>query len=364
VPTVSPPGTALANWKERAAHISGVQFDAIIGNPPYQVVSGVAGVHPEPLYHRFVEQSLALDPRHLVFLIPARWFTGGKRLDAFRDRMLADRRIRVMVDNPLPLDVFPDHQIDGGVTYFHRDSHHDGDCRFDTRIHGKVVASTTRDLRAHDLLVRDPRALPILAKTAPADITESLAPWVSPQHPYARLFTTNYPGSATPFPGSVPMLRSSGVVHVEASLITRNHANLALFTVVIPKVYGAGKQVSDAHGRIASMVTGAPVVLPPGVICNQSFLVAGAFATESEAVNYAGFLASKFARFLIAQRKSAPHLTPDRFRWVPRLDYTRPWTDADLCALFGLTDAEADHIDASIKDRSIDLSYIAAARAA
>lgn len=341
-----------------------MQFDAIIGNPPYQVVSGVAGVHPEPLYHRFVEQSLALDPRHLVFLIPSRWFTGGKRLDAFRDRMLADRHLAVMVDNPLPLDVFPDHQIDGGVVYFHRDSHHDGDCRFDTRIHGDVVASTTRDLRSHDLLVRDPRALPILAKAAPTDITSSLAPWVSPQHPYARLFTTNYPGSATPFPGSVPMLRSSGVVHVDPSRITRNHANLALFTVVIPKVYGAGKQVPDAQGRIASMVTGAPVVLPPGMICNQSFLVAGSFATEVEAVNYAGFLASKFARFLIAQRKTAPHLTPDRFRWVPRVDYTRPWTDAGLCSLFGLTDAEADHVDASIKDRSIDMSHIAVARAA
>jgi site-specific DNA-methyltransferase (adenine-specific) len=33
-------------------------------------------------------------------ITPSRWFSGGKGLNEFRDRMINDRRIAKMVDNP------------------------------------------------------------------------------------------------------------------------------------------------------------------------------------------------------------------------------------------------------------------------
>jgi site-specific DNA-methyltransferase (adenine-specific) len=119
--------------------------------------------------------------------------------------------------------------------------------------------------------------------------------------------------------------------------------------------YNGGQQV-DAQGIVRVTVLGEPIALAPGSACTQTYFITGMFDTREETENYAHYLATKFVRFLVLQRKLTQHVTPDRFRFVPLLDMTRRWTDADLYAHFGLTDEEAAYIEASIKPRSVNLS--------
>lgn len=77
-----------------------MQFDVVIGNPPYQLDDGGYGTSAAPIYQLFVEKSLELDPRYAVFVTPSRWMAGGKGLDKYRERMLSDRRMRNIMDYP------------------------------------------------------------------------------------------------------------------------------------------------------------------------------------------------------------------------------------------------------------------------
>ena len=92
-----------------------MQFDVIIGNPPYQLgQSGgdSVGGFAMPIYQKFVQAAKSLDPRFVVMVTPSRWFTGGRGLDEFRSEMLTGHDVRSLVDHPNANDVFP-----GGVVW-------------------------------------------------------------------------------------------------------------------------------------------------------------------------------------------------------------------------------------------------------
>jgi site-specific DNA-methyltransferase (adenine-specific) len=53
-----------------------MQFDVIVGNPPYQMKGGAGGSSDSSIYHLFVEQAQKLEPRFLSMVIPSRWLAG------------------------------------------------------------------------------------------------------------------------------------------------------------------------------------------------------------------------------------------------------------------------------------------------
>ncbi len=81
--------------KARIAELFGddMQFDVIIGNPPYQLERRRVRHSAAPDLPAVRGAGQELDPRFVVMVTPSRWFAGGKGLDDFRERMLSDRRI-------------------------------------------------------------------------------------------------------------------------------------------------------------------------------------------------------------------------------------------------------------------------------
>jgi superfamily II DNA or RNA helicase len=105
-----------------------MKFNAIVGNPPYQIMDGGNAASAMPIYNKFVEISKLCKPKYISMIMPARWYAGGRGLNEFRDNMLNDRRIVSLYDYPNGKDCFPSTFIAGGICYFLWNENYNGIC--------------------------------------------------------------------------------------------------------------------------------------------------------------------------------------------------------------------------------------------
>jgi site-specific DNA-methyltransferase (adenine-specific) len=345
------------NVKTRTAELFGadMQFDVIIGNPPYQLgQSGgeAVGGFAMPIYQKFIQAAKSLEPQYVVMVTPSRWFAGGRGLDEFRGEMLSDRRIRSLVDFPNATDAFPGPQIKGGVSYFLWDRSWNGPCQV-TTIQGKDPAgpSVARYLDGYDVLVRRNEAVPILQKVLKANAQEgigNLASKVSPIQPFS--IRTNFRGAAQPngLKKPVRLIGNGPDTFVERESVPRNDVWIDQWKVLLGAAYGAGD--SFPH-----LIFNHPVIAGPGTACTETYLVIDRFDSEAEAHRFAVYLRTRLVRFLVSLRKYTQHLYNERFQFVPDLPMDREWTEAVLYKKYGITDDEIAFIESMIRPMDADI---------
>ena len=166
---------------DKPKRIFDMQFDVIIGNPPYQLSDGGFGRSASPIYHNFVQQAKKLNPRFLTMIIPSRWFAGGKGLNDFRAEMLGDDRIRKLVDYEDASEVFPGVDIAGGVCYFLWECDSRGPCEV-TNVHNNETVVSLRPLNEFQTFIRHGQAVPIIRKVL-AKGEKSMSEQVSSRKP-------------------------------------------------------------------------------------------------------------------------------------------------------------------------------------
>ena len=206
------------NIKTRIAEFFGgdMQFDVIIGNPPYQLRDDGFGTSAAPIYQHFVEQAKTLEPRYLSMVIPARWFAGGKGLDEFRESMLTDNRLRSIDDFLSASDVFPGVGLKGGVCYFLWDRDNPGLCRVATHFKDWPVSLASRPLLEDsvDVFIRFNEGLSILKKVVAVE-SEASGPLSLPKGKrFDQLVSSRKPfGLDTTFKGKVAKAARDLVVY-------------------------------------------------------------------------------------------------------------------------------------------------------
>ncbi len=318
-----------------------MKFDVIIGNPPFQLEDGGHGASATPIYQHFVRKARDLKPRYMSFIIPARWFAGGKGLDDFRAEMIADRHISQLVDYPKLFECFPGVEVKGGICYFLWESDHGGDCTVRTVIDGEVISEAERDLRGGgDVLIRSNESVSILEKVLEAG-EETLDSQVSARKPFG--LPTNFRGQEESTKRIVRIYQNGGTAYVAPSEIIKNDKWLPLWKTLTPRA-------ADGHGKIPMKVLGQSIVARPDEICTETYLVAGVYRTKTEAQNLAGYLETRFVRLLVSLRKHTQDVRADRFAFVPKLDMKTAWTDEALCARYGLSDEEVEFLENQILD--------------
>jgi site-specific DNA-methyltransferase (adenine-specific) len=332
-----------------------MQFDVIIGNPPYQLDDGGFGVSAAPIYNKFVEQAKRLDPRFLSMIIPARWFAGGKGLDEFRESMLSDERLRSIDDFLNASDVFPGVGLKGGVCYFLWDRDNPGRCRVTT--HSKIAApsTATRVLLEEglDVFIRFNEGLSILRKVVAAETGQSRSLSLPAAKRFDALVSSLRPfGLRTYFQGKAK--RSQGDVMVYQNggtgFIARSEIETADHLIDKWKVYvgraapGTGNRDTYPH-RILS----TPFIGEPGTICSETYLCIGPLGSKSQAESVLSYLSCRLTRLLILLHKASQDTTRKVYTFVPVQDWKKKWTDADLYAKYGVTAGEIDFIEGLVR---------------
>ncbi|PIY05432.1 MAG: restriction endonuclease, partial [Gallionellales bacterium CG_4_10_14_3_um_filter_54_96] len=98
-----------------------------------------------------------------------------------------------------------------------------------------------------------------------------------------------------------------------------------------------------------------PIIAEPGTACTETYLVAGHFDNETMALNYAQYLRTRFARFLVSLRKATQHATRDVYAFIPDLPLDQEWTDAKLYKRYGLTKDEIAFIESQVAAHDSEL---------
>ena len=323
-----------------------MQFDVIVGNPPYQLSSD-GGTRDLPIYQKFVEQAKKLSPRMLTMVIPSRWMAGGLGLKDFRKAMLEDRRIKKLVDFPNAAEIFPSVGINGGACYFLWDATHDGKCEITTVRSGMTLGPSNRFLDEFDILVRDNLGLEILRKIQAKNqtpINSILARdkefgWTSNFKDFSKEET-----AAATIPIHYIRNVKRGIGYIERTKIEKSTHLIDTWKVFVPKV-GSGREREKSG---VDMVLGPSMLGGSPSVCTQSFLFFYT-DTKSEAESIQSYYKTKFFRFLVSLRKITQDATHSTYSWVPIQPWDRIWKDEELYALYKLEPGEIDHIEKLIR---------------
>ena len=323
-----------------------MKFDVIIGNPPYQLSDSGFGTSAKPIYHKFVQQAKKLNPRFLTMIIPARWYSGGKGLDDFRNEMLHDNRIRQIHDYPEASDCFPGVQIKGGVCYFLWQKDNPGSCIVQTYKNSSVVSTMVRPLLEEgcETFIRYNEAISILKKIQSFG-EKSLKEKISSRKPFG--LDTTFKGKPKPFKDSVKIYQNGGAGYIARELITNNGQFIDAFKVLIPPL-GSG---SDSFPH---PILGKPFVAEPNSACTETYIVAGHFNNKKESENLARYLTTKFLRFLVLLNKPTQHATSKVYTFVPLQDFNEHWTDEKLYKKYKLNEEEIAFIESMIRPMEFD----------
>ena len=337
-----------------------MKLDAIVGNPPYQVMDKGECTSSTAIYPRFIDLSCKLKPKYVSLITPSRWMTkqGRGLSEEWAEDMLNSNHFVKIQDYLNASECFPGVEIKGGICFFLYSTRYEGPCHYVILQNG-VATTKNSYLNEWGMVIRDGQAESILKKVSSIEGNDyfnlnSFASIVCARHQFDQgaQLSTSWRGFVEDKNSTNNIkcylnkqLLSSGYGWVTYSDIPKNQTVIGMHKIYISKAYGAGE-------GFPHQIIGVPFYGEPGSVCTDTYIVIRkvcGFESKEEAENVISYMKTRFFRYLVFIKKKTQDAARDVYQFVPLQDFTRPWTDADLYAKYKLTDEEIQFIESMIK---------------
>jgi len=282
------------------------KFTAVIGNPPYS--TDPSKQNTKPLYNLFTDAFID-KCQFLLYVIPSRWFSGGKGLDKFRTDMIKRKDLEYIVHTDNAKEWFANVVIMGGVSYFLKNSAYNGLCNFN----GVKV-----DLTKYDIVVK-PKYMILIDKL-------SIYPKISDIY-----MVRGYYGIET----NDKRLHDIGTIPVWVSYIKCKSRKKYLSNYEYKDKQTWKVITSSANGDKPNF--GFMSISSPNEIYTNSYIGFRA-KNKEEAESILSYLKCKLPNHMLGIRKISQHINTDTCKWIPKVPFDRIWNDNDVMEYFGLSE--------------------------
>jgi hypothetical protein len=335
-----------------------MKFDAIVGNPPYQITQ--ENTSDDPIYYHFYDLSFKLSS-FVTLITPARFlFNVGKTPKEWNKKVLNDNHFKVIRYNQDSSYFFPNTEIKGGIAITIRD---------ESKNFGKIGAfsiypqlntilnkiENTKDFKSimNEIYLQNKFNLAVLYKDFPKykniigskgnekRLTTKIFDQIS-------IFTKEK--SSTDDIKIIGLIDNSRYYRYIPIKYLDTHENLSKYKVILPKSNGTG-----ALGEKLS----APFIGEPKLGYTQSFIGIGAFNNKTEAEAALKYIKTKFTRTMLGILKVTQDNNKPVWKFVPLQDFTSSsdinWNgsisdiDRQLYHKYNLTNEEITFIEDHIK---------------
>lgn len=339
-----------------------MKFDAIVGNPPYQIMATGDANGSDPIYHLFIDAACKLGEK-VSFIHPARFlFNAGKTPKDWNEKMLNDEHYKVVQYWANSADVFPTVDIKGGVavTYWDKNKTFEKIGTFTSypELNGiKKKAAPTEEINSLMSIMYNQTNfdLDVLLKEHP-DYIKGIGSEGKDRRLEKNIFD-KIP-LFTEEKSNEDDIKILGVIKnkrcyrfIPRKYLDISHENLMKYKVLVPRSNGSG-----AIGEVLS----TPILGEPILGYTRTFLGIGAFDSKEEAENALKYVRTKFARTMLGILKITQDNPIETWRVVPLQDFTKnsdiDWSksvseiDKQLYKKYGLSKEEIAFIESKVRE--------------
>lgn len=350
IPRLARKLTNPATWGKDGERM---KFDAVVGNPPYQLMTGGGQAQATPLYDKFVTCAIEIKPKYISMIMPARWFAGGfPCITDFRHLIATSNHVKSLHDFEDARMCFPTVEIKGGVCYLLWSENHNGKCHFVTHSASGEISEQDRFLLEEgcETVIRKNQAVSILHKVrAKSEI--SFSNIVGPLWPYNTKSTFDSFSKTKRDENDVYAYIVKDQGWVSRSELVKNLDLIDKYKLLLPRSVGSADSKSD---RVK------PILAGPNTCCSGTYIICGPFDNENIAKNVMSYFNTKFFHFLLSLKKVSQDTVKGCYEFIPMQDFSQEITDKLLYAKYELDSNEISFIEENVwphqKENSVALN--------